>query len=51
MLKGNTWNHLTVCWQMINIFNCVQTNNWYQIELLILSDNTWNHLTVQINEL
>ena len=26
-------------------FNYVQTNDWYQIELLVLDSNTWNHLT------
>ena len=27
-------------------FECVQTNDWYQIELLGLESNTWNQLTV-----
>ena len=27
-------------------FNFVQTNDWYNIELLMLDCNTWNHLTV-----
>ena len=35
-----------------NTQNCMLTNDWYQIELLILDSNTWNHLTVwQTNDL
>ena len=28
-------------------FNCVKTNDLYQIELLVLDKNTWNHLSVR----
>ena len=34
MLDSNTWNHLFLCKQIINI----------KIELLVLDNNTWNHL-------
>ena len=27
-------------------YNCVQTKDWYQIELLVLYNKSWNHLTV-----
>ena len=27
-------------------FNCMQTNKWHNIELILLYRNTWNHLTV-----
>ena len=36
MLNSNTWN----------LFNCVQTNEWYSIELLVLVTNTWIYLIV-----
>ena len=26
-------------------FNCVQTNDWYLNELLVIHSNTWTHLT------
>ena len=29
-------------------YKCIQTNDYYQIELLILDKNTWNHLTMRI---
>ena len=50
MLNSNTWNHLTVCKQMIYTMNSVQTNRWNLIELLIFGCNTWNHLSMQTNE-
>ena len=50
-----TWNHLTVCKQMINAklnywcylesFNCKQMNN-VEIELLVLDNSTWSNLIV-----
>ena len=52
MLDWNTWNHLTVCQQMIKIkiisirleylkpFNCVYANKWLRLELLVLDWNT-----------
>ena len=42
MLNSNTWNHLTVSKQIINIE--LDWNTW-SIELLMLNSNTWNHLT------
>ena len=27
-------------------FNCVQTNDWRLIELLMIRSNTWDHLTL-----
>ena len=36
MLNSNTENHL----------NCLQTNDLYEVELLVLDNNTWNYLTI-----
>ena len=32
--------------QYLKPFNCKQTNNWFQIEILVLDSHAWNHLTV-----
>ena len=40
MLYWIVWNRTV--WS----FNCVLTNSWYLIELLVLNINTWKHLTV-----
>ena len=34
----------------LKLFNSVQTNDWYQIELSMFDRNTWNHLTMQTND-
>ena len=39
MAQGEIFNHLL----FLKPFNCVQTNDWYWIELLILHSNNWNH--------
>ena len=40
MLDWIVWNKTV--WS----FNCVETNDWCLIELLVIHGNTWNHLTV-----
>ena len=45
VLDCNTWNHLTVCknlleWALLEITSPVKTN---EIELSMLEWNTWNH--------
>ena len=50
-LSPNKW--LMLSWIVRNrsvwSFNCVQTNNWCLIELLVIHSNTWNYLTLLIN--
>ena len=54
VLNSNTWNSLTVClnwiisliYQYLKPFDCVQINEKYWIEWLVLNSNTCNHLTV-----
>ena len=40
MYEVELLNHL----KYLKLFNCVQTNNWYWIELLVLDNSTWNYL-------
>ena len=42
-LKGS---HLRVKYNNDGLFNCVQTNDWCWIRLLVLHNNTWNPLIV-----
>ena len=42
VLDSNTWNHLTVCKQIIDRNNWIRlTDEKYNIELLVLNRNTW----------
>ena len=46
ILHKNTWK---TEWLISNsntnlTLNCVKTNDWYEIELLVLDRNTWNNL-------
>ena len=53
-LDRNTLNILTVCKYndqysiatLETIYWCEQTNDWYQIKLLVLYNNAWSLLTV-----